>query len=337
MVHVPLLKVRYAIAFIHAAEAHGANGNKLLAGVGLRANVLEMPEAWMSYSQFAYLIEAAIAKTGCHTLGLEAGIAPRSSHSEFSKLTLRAPMLYQSLNRICANSSREDTSARFRLRQDGKHAWLKCGSIAATDEAVRQIETYRYAALVAVIRCAAGPDWLPAHANFQSTASEHVAHSALLSGVAVEFGQTELSIEIAPTLLGRAMSDVPDVPVRRSKYSQQPIEFVESLREVIRTGLLAGTANLDTTARTISLSRRTLQRTLSEYGLTYSQLLEEVKLELAKSWLEKDGKPIAEIACDLGYTYSTHFTRAFRRLSGFSPREYRDVIRGDVGEYHVSG
>ena len=108
----------------------------------------------------------------------------------------------------------------------------------------------------------------------------------------------------------------------------RPVD-VESLREVVRTELLAGSTSVNATAKKVGVSTRTLQRSLAEFGLTYSNLLENVKLELAKNWLEADKKPIRQIANDLGYKYSTHFTRAFRKVCGVSPRTYRQSHRTD--------
>jgi AraC-like DNA-binding protein len=81
---------------------------------------------------------------------------------------------------------------------------------------------------------------------------------------------------------------------------------------------------IDTIAESLSLSRRTLQRSLAEQGLSYSQLLTDVRIRQAVRSLESTEVPIAEIAYVLGYTEASNFTRAFRRRCGVSPQAFRD-------------
>jgi AraC-like DNA-binding protein len=81
---------------------------------------------------------------------------------------------------------------------------------------------------------------------------------------------------------------------------------------------------IDTIAESLSLNRRTLQRSLAEQGLNFSQLLTEVRARRAAGWLEGTDMPIAEIAYALGYTDPSNFTRAFRRQIGVSPQAFRN-------------
>jgi AraC-like DNA-binding protein len=63
---------------------------------------------------------------------------------------------------------------------------------------------------------------------------------------------------------------------------------------------------------------------MAEQGLSYSQVLAEVRLQQAVDWLENTDKPIGEIAFDLGYTDASNFTRAFHLELGRSPQNFRD-------------
>ena len=95
----------------------------------------------------------------------------------------------------------------------------------------------------------------------------------------------------------------------------------------IETLLSDRTLQMDSVAESLDMSRRCLQRRLSEQGLTYSQMLAETRLRMAAVWLERTDKAITEIAYDLGYTDASNFTRAFRRKTGVPPQTFRDNIR----------
>ncbi|MDG1442805.1 MAG: AraC family transcriptional regulator [Pseudomonadales bacterium] len=50
--------------------------------------------------------------------------------------------------------------------------------------------------------------------------------------------------------------------------------------------------------------------------------LTEKRIELARQWIGGQDYSISEIAARLGYTDPTNFSRAFRRVTGVSPRVY---------------
>jgi len=93
-----------------------------------------------------------------------------------------------------------------------------------------------------------------------------------------------------------------------------------------------GPPTIESVARAARCSVRTVQRRLREAGLTYTGLLEEVRLEIAARMLEEAEKKVRDIAFDLGYSDQANFTRAFRRWAGVSPSAYRR-LRVDRQEF----
>ena len=88
--------------------------------------------------------------------------------------------------------------------------------------------------------------------------------------------------------------------------------------------LRAGSVELATASRAIGVSPRTLQRRLNQYGLTYSELISQVRFEVAKARLTTEVSiSVTEIGFELGYSDPGSFTRAFRRFAGVPPSEYR--------------
>ena len=207
----------------------------------------------------------------------------------------------------------------------GVIGWLNCGSIEASPEGIRQLETYRYSALLEIIRFAAGPGYLPLQLDFQSPRNDALLESALLSDVDVRFGCNGLAMAFDGKLFGRPVANVPDVPMTKPDFSDSPVEFGSALIEVTRTQMLSGHPEIEHTAAALGISTRTLQRRLNEQDLTYSKLLQHVRIQMAKTTLEDERASIAEISANLGYRHPTHFTRAFRRVCGVTPRDYRRI------------
>jgi AraC-like DNA-binding protein len=76
-------------------------------------------------------------------------------------------------------------------------------------------------------------------------------------------------------------------------------------------------------AQVLGTSERTLQRRLKEGARTFSDILDEVRRELASSYLCDERLAIFEIAFLLGYSETSSFHRAFRRWTGVGPQEFR--------------
>ncbi|WP_340260536.1 helix-turn-helix transcriptional regulator [Roseobacter sp. HKCCA0882] len=82
---------------------------------------------------------------------------------------------------------------------------------------------------------------------------------------------------------------------------------------------------LDEISDGAGLSARTLQRRLTDQGLSLSRLVAEARLQVAAGYLiEKSGPSLAEIGFLAGYSDQAHFTRAFAKGVGTSPRRYRE-------------
>jgi AraC-like DNA-binding protein len=86
-----------------------------------------------------------------------------------------------------------------------------------------------------------------------------------------------------------------------------------------------GKAHAADVAEKLGLSQRTSARRLSEEGLSFSQVLEDLRSDLAKQYLLDEGLSVSRIAWLLGYQEVSAFTHAFKRWTGKTPREVRAV------------
>jgi AraC-like DNA-binding protein len=99
--------------------------------------------------------------------------------------------------------------------------------------------------------------------------------------------------------------------------------FSLSLHTAIRRLLPAGGCSIDSIAGDMNISRRTLQRRLKERDTNFQQLLQQVKSNLARKYLEDKSLSIIEIALLLGYGDPSSFSAAFKSWSGLTPTEFR--------------
>jgi len=103
--------------------------------------------------------------------------------------------------------------------------------------------------------------------------------------------------------------------------------FRASVENAIAPLLPHGEANVETVARQLASSPRTLARRLSEEGTSFSEVLEGLRNDLAARYLADKDFGIAQIAWLLGYEETSAFSRAFKRWTGKAPREARPPRR----------
>lgn len=99
----------------------------------------------------------------------------------------------------------------------------------------------------------------------------------------------------------------------------------ERLRAVLLELLPAGLCSIDVAADRLAVSKRTLQRKLTAESVSYHDVLQSVREELADHYLTASRLPLAEIAFLLGYNETNSFIRAFSAWKGVAPGNYRET------------
>ncbi|MBN1311181.1 MAG: AraC family transcriptional regulator [Anaerolineae bacterium] len=100
----------------------------------------------------------------------------------------------------------------------------------------------------------------------------------------------------------------------------------ETTRAVIRIILERlddETLSIKKVAREMAVSVRTLQNRLADEGVVFSQLLKDIRQQLAKKYLRED-YTVEQITYLLGFSEPSVFRRAFKKWSGVTPKEYRE-------------
>lgn len=161
---------------------------------------------------------------------------------------------------------------------------------------------------------------------------EHRAHYERLFGCPLKFDQPQSAILISPEHMELPLRQ-PDQALRRTleDHAQSQIltladtdaNLVIRVRNTIRHLLRAGVSNMDLVAEKLHITPRTLQRRLKQQGLSYQQLRDEIRLELAEDYLLNTNLSIAEIATLLGFAEPRSFHRSFKGWTGLPPGDYR--------------
>lgn len=124
--------------------------------------------------------------------------------------------------------------------------------------------------------------------------------------------ETELALRTEP-------SQQDDLPIR--------------VRKILRTQMQGQRPTVDSVARALAMSSRSLQRRLSESGTTYQQLLDDVRKDTAENLLAHTDLESGEIAFLLGFEEVNSFIRAFGSWKSLSPARWRQERRVGDGRH----
>jgi AraC-like DNA-binding protein len=99
------------------------------------------------------------------------------------------------------------------------------------------------------------------------------------------------------------------------------VRRVEAMLAIITAGD-GGYADIRRVAVALGTSVRTLQRRLRSEGATFAAVVRRTRCAEAIALLHESGR-VGDVARRLGYSDTAHFTRAFHRWTGLTPREFR--------------
>jgi AraC-like DNA-binding protein len=277
--------------------------------------------------------------SGVLDLGLRAGEIPIQGYGEFGRYVVGAPTLHGAIQNFCATVRSECSEADYYMTTNGTTACFSHGSLLGTAVQRQQHELYALMIMVQVIRLALGEDWHPNRACLQTTIETDLADNDFLGKTNIEFGAPITSVEFpARHLLTRLNGITERTPHCResgSKEASENLAFdpVMALLNVLADHLRRSEKpTIDKAAVAIGVSKRTLQRVLRSRATTYSELLDQVRFDLAMSLLKDGSTTMTEIAYRLGYSNLAHFSRAFRRIIGISPTGYKKETEAEISE-----
>lgn len=86
---------------------------------------------------------------------------------------------------------------------------------------------------------------------------------------------------------------------------------------------LDGDLSAELVASRLNITSRTLRRRLAERGISFREVVADLRAELAQKYLAKTALTIDAIAARIGYSDTTNFRHAFKRSVGATPGDYR--------------
>jgi len=258
-------------------------------------------------------------------------LAGPSDLGTYGYLLKNAPTVGEALDIACRYYPTFYLGATLRLSVGRGMAKLTYRTKARSALSARHDNEWSLGFFVHVIRRGTSTDWTPASASFTHPAPEDVREQIQHFGANLHFGQATNCIEFPADVLGCRVNETdPNLLRVLIQHAdglldriQNEEEMADQVRLLILEQLDRGPGDAAGVARKLRMSVSTLKRRLGQEGFSYRELRDGVVRDLSQSALRETQAPITEIALQVGYSELSAFDRAFSRLAGMTPRQYR--------------
>lgn len=320
-------------ALAAAVESTGVERGRFLAAAGLESTALDDLNTRISLADYGRARRAALVTSGDPALGLHMGgqastgrfdvLAPLAEHSGCLRDALQVCTRY---GRIVMDT------APLELSEEGDVATLRCVPLAGeAADVLRLTAEFVTSSLLYLIRRFVGTDAELRRALFAFPAPAHRAEYTRIFAGREQFAQAFTGIEFERAWLDRTQAyRSPELRTLLQARAELLLAKVEQdapaadrVRRWLASKSLETRPTMETIARDLGMSARSLRRRLHEEQAPYDDLVEDARAMRAKSLLSDPRHSVQETAYALGFGTPAAFSRAFKRWTGMAPSAYR--------------
>jgi AraC-like DNA-binding protein len=327
-----------AICFVAAAlrGVHGRNLNadELLANVGLSSSLLQVPQARVSAKHYGALWRAIAAALDDEFFGQDSRRMKVGSFAMLCHSVLSCKTLGQALDRSLRFYALILDDISGSAERDAKEARIVLHEAAGVSQRVFAHELLLM--LLYGVSC-----WLVGRripilrTEFSYAEPAHSAEYRLMYCADLRFNRPHTLLAFEASYL-----DLPVVQNERSakeflrtapesillKYKNGS-SLTARVRRRLRQFLPGTVPDFEELSDEMSMTAATMRRRLHEEGESYQSIKDQLRRDLAISYLSHSRRSVMDIALELGFSERSAFHRAFRKWTGASPGEFRRKLQ----------
>jgi len=322
----------------HMRNKAMADTDSFLKQLQIDKDTLVDDEGLMPMSQFVMIIEEAAKYIDDVNLGLH-----YYQNIDFRRLGIFGYVLLNSttIGEAFSFSSRYyclfQQGMEYKLLIEGNTASLTYNITTKNFPKSRQDAEMTLMGAVTLVRVLYNATWQPTAVHFSHQAPDDISEHIKLLGSNIHFNKPVNRLFFEKKLLDVSVHDV-DLQLKKSlsttmeqllSVSQQQLEqdWLHTFQEKIIESLGGGVPKINDIAEQMFMSKRTLQRKLTNDGLSFLGVIESIRYKLASNYLSASEMLLQDIAIVLGYSDVSSFSRAFKRWTNMTPLEFRKQKR----------
>lgn len=312
-------------------ELYGIDRQRLLAELGIAAPTLPLAHDRLPSQLVDRGFALACAQIADPAFALRAASCWHPSHlGTLGYAWLSSDTLRTGLKRLVRYSRTLGTQASCRCVDEAQGLRFVFAHQRGATDVGYAIADFWLALLLDMCRTNYGASLQPLAVRLRRPRPDNAAPYRDFFACPVDFGAADDSFVLAHDVVdaplptaNQALAATFDVILAEQLATLDEADLAARCKSYLLHQLTSGAPIESDLATAMGMSRRTLQRRLGGLGLSYQQLLDETRHDLARRYLACASESITEVAFLLGFSEQSAFCRAFKRWTGQSPTAYR--------------
>jgi len=318
-----LIRVRHVNACARTMRSMGHDAEALLERAGIPGGCLADEAALVPLVYFERFLSANWSGSELSAFSYRAAPKNLSDYCGLASQIAGFATLRQAFDSGNVGAA-EFTNQSIRLASSQDKTWL-CAAPLSRGSTGLAWSPYLLRSLLAVVRAVAGDSWWPDRVLLPCPGAKRLESLDICSHSQVEFGMGAVAIQVPGEILDRALPSPCAEDTAATDDGEIPSDLVGALRALLKSFSRDRPLQLSTVAELTGCSARSLQRELHRAGVSYTALTQEARFLAAVELLVDTNQTVTDVAYELGYSDPAHFSRAFQRSAGASPRAFRDL------------
>lgn len=324
--------VRAAVltGYAEVARSVGLDPRRMLKGTGLHQFKLDNPDVLIPAAPVFELLERSATTAGVEDFGLRMATKRQLAHIGPISLLLREePTVRHAVKAFERHFLLYSEVLAFQLEERKDTAVLRAQVALVTGRGARQAAELVIGILFRTMNALAGDAWAPEYVSFSHGAPiGRTLHAGFFrtrtlfdngfDGVILRPSGMDAPILTADATMGRYVKQYLEGIIARPAVA---IDL--SVRQLVLALLPSGRCTSELVARHLGIDRRTIHRRLELRGKTFSALVNDLRMELARRHIATERRSLTETAGLLGFTGLSPFSRWFRSQFGTSATNWR--------------
>src|ERR1700692_4014281 len=325
------VSICFVAAALESVRARQLDPDRLLAQVGLSPSLLQVPQARVSAKQYGELWRLVALTLDDEFFGQDSRRMKAGSFAMLVHAVMGCKNLGQALDRslrfyglilddIAGSLSRDAKEATIILRERITGAAPRIFGHEVLLMLLHGVSCWLVGRRIPILR-----------AQFAYPEPAHSSEYRLMYCTDLSYGAPHTAIVFAADYLNlpivqneRTVKDflrtAPESILVKYKNGSS---LSARIRRRLRQLLPGEVPDFDTLAGELNMTTATMRRRLHEEGASYQGIKDQLRRDLAISYLSHSDRSVMDIALELGFSERSAFHRAFRKWTGASPGEFR--------------
>jgi AraC-like DNA-binding protein len=320
-------------SIVSVFEQRGLDSSGILTTAGLARKDVDDPGIRLSLDRIEAVWKTAVQASNDPFLALHAAeTLPYGSYGTIDFICEAAPTVQEAIKRLCAYYPLINNCVILTADWGGGECALYLGSHVG--KLLPSMIEFIFSSTIIQTRLCWHMDWSPGRVEFPYPGPKDLSEYERVFRCSFRF-EAQVAKLVFPQKIWASPIPTANPALLKALDEQAtillalhppPRDTEARVRSAIGPKLQSGECRLESVAREMGYSPRNLQRHLKSIDRSFGQILDNMRAQTAKYYLQDPEIPIGEVAGKVGYLEASSFSRAFKRWTGSTPIRYRKLV-----------